>query len=216
MALLYFDRRVGGIHQLWVSDGTSVGANLVASLGGGPIVNLRAIGSRVFFTLDDGAHGQELWTSDGTASGTVLVKDINPGLSSSSPFVLTNVGGTLYFRADDGTRGQELWKSDGTAAGTVMVKDIKPGASGSFPFNLANVNGALYFEADDGVHGDELWKSTGPPPEPSWSQTSSLARTAPSPPILRTSTACFTSKPMTEFMALSCGNRTGPPPERRW
>ncbi|MBN1225936.1 MAG: hypothetical protein JXA79_03005 [Deltaproteobacteria bacterium] len=85
-----------------------------------------------------------------------LVKDILPGISSSSSTELTNVNGTLYFRANDGVNGYELWKSDGTAAGTVMVKDVNP-SGGSSPEDLTNVNGALYFTAYDGEHGRELW-----------------------------------------------------------
>ena len=38
--------------------------------------SLTAVGGTLFFTADDGIHGQELWTSNGSGSGTVLVKDI--------------------------------------------------------------------------------------------------------------------------------------------
>ena len=73
MAFAYFDDTVGGVEELWVTDGTAAGTRSVASLGAASISNLTTIGSRVFFSIDDGVHGQELWTSDGTAAGTVMV-----------------------------------------------------------------------------------------------------------------------------------------------
>ena len=99
MALSYFDEAVGGVEELWVTDGTVPGTKAVASLDSAAISDLTATGSRVFFAVDDGVNGQELWTSDGTAAGTVMVTDINPGSDGSFPSELTNVSGTLYFEA---------------------------------------------------------------------------------------------------------------------
>jgi ELWxxDGT repeat protein len=41
----------------------------------------------LYFNADDDVHGLELWRSDGTAAGTVMVRDIEPGMKSSTPFL---------------------------------------------------------------------------------------------------------------------------------
>ena len=127
-----------GVHgqQLWKSNGRSSGTALVKDIWprdddsydsiGYP--SLTPVGGKVFFTADDGVHGQELWKSNGRRSDTVLVKDIHrcsggyDGVSS-----LTRAGKDLFFVADDGIHGQELWTSDGSRPGTVLVKDINAG-----------------------------------------------------------------------------------------
>ena len=107
---------------------------------------------RLFFTVEDMAHGSELWSSDGTAAGTKMVKDITPGPDSTYIVGLTGIGSSLYFSA-----GGHLWKSDGTEAGTVLVSDQVS------PAYLVNLNGTLYFAGTDPAHGSELWKSDGTP-----------------------------------------------------
>ena len=119
---------------------------------------LTNVNGTLFFTANDGTHGDELWKSDGTATGTLLVKDTNPGIANIYPDNLTNIDGTLYFRGNDGVHGYELWKSDGTADGTAMVEDINPGNANAYPKYLTNINGTLFFSANDAVHGAELWK----------------------------------------------------------
>ena len=114
-----------------------------------------------YFAADDGVNGVELWRTDGTEAGTMLVKDINPGITSSSPGNLTAVGSTLFFTATTAANGVELWKTDGTDAGTVLVKDIFPGATGSAASNLLAINGVLYFSASVSASGIELWRSDG-------------------------------------------------------
>jgi ELWxxDGT repeat protein len=161
MPLTYFSELNNGNYSLWVTDGTVAGSHMVRLFANNAIGQLTMIGGRVYFSVNDGVHGDELWTSDGTAAATVMVDNISPGAGSSGPTNLTNVDGTLFFAANDGVHAIELWKSDGTPAGTVMVKDIDVGAGSSSPQGLTNVNGTVFFDATDGTHGYELWKSDG-------------------------------------------------------
>ena len=140
---------------LWKSDGTVTGTSMVKDLPGGlnPI-NLAGIGGKLYFSANDGIHGQGLWTSDGTAAGTVPVTALG-----SNPTDGLDVNGELFFVANDGIHGPELWKSDGTSAGTIPV------VAGS-PIDLTNVNGTLYFLEDVSQAGSvsrKLFRSDGTP-----------------------------------------------------
>jgi ELWxxDGT repeat protein len=176
------DARNGQGHgrELWKSDGTAAGTNLLKDIYPGPPSsdpdNLTRLGGLILFTASSPNHGRELWKSDGTAAGTKMVKDIFPGGNcpageggvapcSGDGFYLTKVGDEIFYSAMDLAHGEELWKTDGTATGTKLVKDIWPGSefdgAGSHPYNLAAVGGTLFFQADDGVNGRELWTSNG-------------------------------------------------------
>jgi ELWxxDGT repeat protein len=149
--------------HIWKSDGTPNGTIKVKDFGStniqkngneliGEFTNLNGI---LFFTSNDGFHGNELWKSDGTEVGTVEVGNF------SATNNLTNVNGILYFVANDGSYGNELWKSDGTTAGTVIVKDINIGAGSSGLEYLFNFNGVLYFTLYNSANVSVLWKSDG-------------------------------------------------------
>jgi uncharacterized repeat protein (TIGR01451 family) len=168
-SLLFFHATDGSLdrgRELWVSDGTETGTALVRDIrpgsGSSNPGNLVARDGILFFSADDGTHGDELWRSDGTVAGTVMVKDIRSGPASAylEDLVVT-ASGRLFFSANDGTHGRELWTSDGTAEGTVLVKDIAANGSSANPVELAAVGDVLYFSANDGNTGQELWKSDG-------------------------------------------------------
>jgi ELWxxDGT repeat protein len=121
----------------------------------------------VFFQAMTPSSGAELWATNGTGAGTRLVKDIKPGVASSSPssFVEVNggpLGRYVLFAADDGVNGTELWRSDGTDAGTYLVHDIFSGVSHSLPSNLTLVPGStvVVFSALSGT-GFEPWTTDG-------------------------------------------------------
>ena len=162
-AVLFSAIGLGG-RELWKSDGTEAGTRRVKDIkpGGGssnpfpPTV----IGTRIFFSADDGTHGRELFVSDGTAAGTFLVKDINTA-GSSYPEELANVNGTLYFSAV-AAGGRELYKSDGTELGTKRVKDLRLGPKGSIPTEITAIGSTAYFAAFNKATGfRQLWRSDG-------------------------------------------------------
>lgn len=141
-----------GLHgrELWRSDGTNAGTQLVKDINPendnyeGPW-GLKAIGGLLYFSATDGVHGLELWASDGTSGNTRMVKDILPGIHGSEPHGFTEYNGRTYFSATTLETGTELWVSDGTAAGTHIVQDIAPGTARTNPVELTVANGKLYF-----------------------------------------------------------------------
>ncbi len=110
-----------GIHgsELWTSLGTSATTRMVKDIRpgseGSAIQDLgasAAFGGWLFFTADDGVHGQELWMTNGSEAGTQLVADIQPGSAGSAPqfgHKPITATGTLFFFADDGVHGAEPW-----------------------------------------------------------------------------------------------------------
>jgi ELWxxDGT repeat protein len=91
------------------------------------------------------------------------VKDINPGVTNSSPSNFFEFRNNLIFRAADATNGIELWRSDGTEAGTLLIKDIATGATNSNPSGFKLFKGKIYFNATTGTaaNGSELYVSDG-------------------------------------------------------
>ena len=174
---MYFEANdsVHGL-ELWVSDGTTGGTNMVADIlpgvaGSNPFFMTQLGSNFIFSAQGDTMNGRELWISDGTQAGTQVLKNIAPGTNSSngggvvaeySGFTVMN--GKAYFSATQPSTGYELWVTDGTSAGTQIVKDIWPGPGSSFagyPYALTAFNGKLYFGAADTTNGFQLWTSDG-------------------------------------------------------
>lgn len=152
---------------LWKSDGTESGTQpvkVISDLPYGPVNNnypsFAALGSTLYFTGLDAAHGKELWKTDGTEDGTVLVADINAGTGSSLPASLTVFNNTLYFSAE-GSLGKELYRYTPGAAAPVLVSDIAAGTASSSPGFLTVSNNTLVFAANKDGSGHELWITDG-------------------------------------------------------
>ncbi len=154
--------------ELWRSDGTSEGTQIVADLVSGAGSSypkwFAATRSLVFFVAQAPAYGDEVWRTDGTTGGTIPLRDINPGAQGSFVTAMTVLGEAVLFRACEPSTGCELWRSDGTLEGTALLRDFDGGPGNGLPSSsLAAMGGRVYFRADDGLHGAELWASDGTP-----------------------------------------------------
>jgi len=171
--------------QLWRSDGTEAGTELVRDLPRPPLSEFTAVGNQLFFFSGhslyswSGTAPPDLWRSDGTAAGTTLVKEIPIDL----PWVgdcLPQTFATLAYRGRyfltympevrSVARVGGLWSSDGTPAGTQMLKGLgdNPNCQSigheAFPYDqrhgLAGMGNAVFFAGTD-ERGRELWRTDG-------------------------------------------------------
>ena len=147
-------------HELWASDGTSLGTELLRDLCSGPcsssLAFLGALGGNALVVTNAGGSSEgQLWRTDGTRQGTSLVTPKSPRLCDITVDSAEN-GGAILFAAYAPGHGCELWRTDGTAAGTHLVADLFSGGS-SAPRHLTAAGGRVFFAAA----GKGLWRSDG-------------------------------------------------------
>jgi ELWxxDGT repeat protein len=163
--LVYF-RANDGSHgfELWRTDGTEAGTELVIDLNPGPLNGfpdgIAAVNGALYFNGFDTSDftGSKAWRSDGTAVGTSLLTDTFPGLTGGGTFGPPLPGNftaldasTILFTALDPVGGLEPWKTDGSPAGTNRILDLHPGPEWSIPIEFTGLRDIAYFGADDSV-----------------------------------------------------------------
>ncbi|HIA39329.1 MAG TPA: hypothetical protein EYN88_00330, partial [Candidatus Poseidoniales archaeon] len=146
----------GGVTTTYNGNGTAwLVADIRPSSSSTPEY-LTPIGTRFYFSANDGTNGEELWAHETTNDSTWLAADIHPS-SSSIPEYLTPIGTRLYFSANDGTNGEELWAHETTNDSTWLAANIRPSWRDSIPKYLTPIGTRLYFSANDGTNGEGLW-----------------------------------------------------------
>ena len=175
---LYFAGNNGDGRELFVSDGTREGTQLVVDLNpdssgnrysddSNPS-NFIVFNDKLYFAASDPEKGREIFVSDGTAAGTQLAVDLRPGSSGSSPDGFVEFNDRLYFTANNSFSADEIYATDGTAEGTQLIarfdSDLGDDNASSFSrvaeniSNLTVVGDELFFTADDAETGRELYK----------------------------------------------------------
>lgn len=154
--------------ELWVSDGTTLGTNLLKDIypgsgSGNPnSFYLDKTSGIVYFLATTPAEGEELWRTDGTAAGTYLILDSAPGLSSQNYlYMASQMNGKAFFYLEDSFSRYHVYVSDGTAVGTF---ELAPAALGNI-YRLGQFitwNSKMYFSIVSSTRGKvEFWSTDG-------------------------------------------------------
>jgi ELWxxDGT repeat protein len=150
--------------ELWRSDGTPEGTQLLRDIWPGDVGGLTGlnggviIGDALLFVANDG-NGSALWRTDGSAVGTRLVHEICPGVCLNIMSTLHPLGNKVVFSSrNDFAPGASVWVSDGTAAGTQQISAAFERADG-----FTNFRGKAYFLCglSDGQNNIELCVTDG-------------------------------------------------------
>jgi len=155
-------------NELWRSDGTTSGTQLVKDMTPGklgPSHQARLQFNNKLYFLSQGRFDLEdegLWVSDGTTTGTRLIKDTHPfnsNIGGSKKMAMLN--NRILFRADGEDGREEPWVSDGSPSGTSLLKKVTPNNILSEADGFKTIGNKTFFFANDQIHGMELWVSDG-------------------------------------------------------
>jgi ELWxxDGT repeat protein len=150
--------------ELWTSDGTAAGTNLVSDLCAGHCSsnpsNFMVLGDAVYFTATD-EEGSALWRTDGTAAGTVFLgrASLPPFFPAPLPPGGAVLGDQVVLGVAAGSRGSDLWVTAGSAASTRSLATFDRVESSSSP-QFASLGDRVVFTAF-GNRDMALWSSDG-------------------------------------------------------
>ncbi len=156
--------------ELWVTDGTTAGTNLLLDIRSGSPSSIPSgffsTGGKVYFLANDGGgaglFGNELWSSDGTLAGTVRLTDIAPGVASSGFSIDAAVNGWGYGVANNLAVGndQEPTAVNLTTLEVRRLADIRPGTTSSSSQEFVVVGSDVFFRGSATGTDTQLYRVT--------------------------------------------------------
>jgi len=160
-----------GVHglELWITDGTALGTEMVADLAPGLRSSqprlLTDVGGQILFVARSDGLDEQLWRSDGTAAGTYPVP-MPPGVERLTPTSIHLANGFAFLCNAVSEAQTELWRTDGTAGGTSFVASVYCSSTSNWwkgaPATVLP-DGSLLFAGVGTFGGSELWRSDGTP-----------------------------------------------------
>lgn len=160
---IYFrgqDRKEETGMELWVTDGTTAGTQLVKDINSGvnastneanasnPSWMMNVNNRNLFFMAGDNQTGGSAWTSTGAGEPTLITKSTYANDSVSNPIVYKD---KVFYRGYAGpAKGIEPYLYDVRTNTGSLFADINPGVAGSNFEGLAVFDGVLMYKAVSG------------------------------------------------------------------
>lgn len=151
----YWLKRVGGVWELWQSQGQEKDAVVFETITRGGAPNIAGMMAStedwlVFMAPDSESRTTGLWAVD--KSGVLQLLDTGV-LTTQRPFFC--VSHAYYTKRDDGQI--RLFRTDGTVANTGRVSTGEE-VDYRNPDQFLVAGDTVYFQANDTTHGTELWR----------------------------------------------------------
>jgi ELWxxDGT repeat protein len=166
-----------GVHgmELWKSDGTQEGTQLVRDLvpgtAGSEPGTLSVVNNRIVFLAVDQNNDLLAWSSDGTTNGTIELKDFGkfvwgppPNYPMDGSSGIAGSAGHQKLVFDFSLIGgiEQTWSTDGTVGGTIKLADI---GSIQNSIQLDMSTGRQFMPVSNGrvvfSDGQHLWSTDG-------------------------------------------------------
>lgn len=160
--IFYFKVTNGSYKELWKTDGTTGGTQLVKDSFPVDIVNFVNINGMLYFIGTNSSNTTPiLWKSDGTNVGTVMVKVFTG--SSQSVGALTAINNVGYFTYSYlGPSYAGTWKTDGTDPGTVeLIPNVTTGSAVNTKSFFEVGSDVVFFGTSATSGYRALWKTDG-------------------------------------------------------
>ncbi|MBC7967243.1 MAG: hypothetical protein H7Z17_15115, partial [Fuerstia sp.] len=157
---LFFSAKGTAGTELWKTNGTAIGTNLVLDIHpGAPDASpaeFYLFSGAVYFAATTAVSGRELWRTNGLAAGTSLVTDVVPGPGDSNPARMVPFDGDLYFAT---LANNDLHRTNGTGLSSTLLvsgdfSDSRLPAIGTYPIGI--VNDRLIIKREDTSTGIDL------------------------------------------------------------
>ena len=144
--------------ELWVSDGTANGTQMVydlpSSAGGSTNPYGFVVANNKLFYIGDAVGGTQVWMSDGTSSGTKIVVTASyPDIFDGTDNNLVVMGNSIYLRAIETSNfTSAIYKTDGTVPGTKRLGTSKS-ATGTINHAAVLNNNLIMFIGINDAYG---------------------------------------------------------------
>lgn len=152
--------------ELWTTDGTAAGTNMVADLTTGAltttIYDVAPLGDEAILHTHDFTNGHRILVTDGSPAGVKTLATL--GLTDPLSGLFT-AGDVTFFYTGNSNGVWKFWRTDGTVAGTARIEgDLQP----VYPavFEVPGSGGRMVISARRIDVGVELFVSDGNTTEP--------------------------------------------------